>query len=326
MFGDQLDGFDRIFLNNISEKQSCLLQQVKALKGEAKMRKKMEATEEFCQYVVEQAAMMIVHEEQDCLKCSKKCPIYPRAFMKAQDVWIDCVSPTCTAWSSQGTKFGWLCPSNLPLICWAAAARNEAHCPDLGFLECTPQLVLAFLTRLSMGRLNFHSRIRGPKDAGVPSSGRRVWAVAAANNLCYKENPFSSERLTKAVLRKVVGTPAMYICATAEEISSFLDFLNEHRDKLPSHQRGRRYQPEEYIGSSASGRLHFHRLRAAQVRLQDPTMLIVQFFMDISQNVTWTSKPDGTMPRQLTSSLVWVEDLERPMAPRELMAAQGPGG
>ena len=325
MFGDQLDGFDRIFLSNISEKQSGLLQQVRATRGEAKKRTKTEATEDFCQYVVAEAEKMIAHDEQYCSRCKKKCPIYPRAFMRAQDVWIDCVSSTCTAWSTQGTKFGWLCPSNLPLICWAAAARNLANCPDLSFLECTPQLPLGFLTRLSKGRLNFHSCIRGPKDAGIATSGRRVWAVAAANNLCYKENPFSSERLTKAVLRKVVGDPSMFIHAMVDEITSFLDFLKEHRDKLPSHQRGRRYQAEEYIGSSAAGRLHFHRFQAAQVRIQDPTMLIVRFYMDISQNVTWTSKPDGTLPRQLTSSLVWVEDLERPMAPRELMAAQGPG-
>jgi hypothetical protein len=246
--------------------------------------------------------------------------------MKAGDFWIDTLGPTCTSWSNQGSKLGWLCPSNLPLICWAAAARVEARCADLSFLECTPQLALDFLTRLSKGRLVFHTCILGPKAAGIPCSGRRVWAVACANKLRFKENPFSMKRLTQTVFRKVVASPSIFLHATGDEVNAFLDFLNEHRDNLPCHQRGRRYEAEEYIGTSAAGRLYFHRLRAAQVRLEDPTLLPVRFFFDISQNVTWTSRPAGCLSRQLTSSLYWIEDLERVMTPREMMAAQGPGG
>lgn len=196
------------------------------------------------------------------------------------------------------------------------------HPPDLVLLECTPQLDLHWLKVLSGGRLQWLSCVLGPKHVGLPVSGQRIWAAAAAGKLQYRNNPFADETLVECAFRRVVGKPAMFLFASKGEVYEYLDALNQGRLKKLS---AKRLRPEDYLTAHSSCRLHFHRLKAAHVRVVSPELLASPMFMDISQNVDWSRSMDGSLPRPTTSTMVWIDTLERPMLPIELVAAQGLG-
>ena len=263
---------------------------------------------------------MIVNNEQFDIKSKARVACFP-SLEGLKVFWVEMLSPSCIHWSSQGAREGWLGAQNLPLICWAIACRQACYRPHLAMLECTPQLDLQWLSTLSKMELTWFSTKKGPRDVGVPTGGKRIWATAASGKLVFKADPFLDSTLQKCILRSIVSTPHIFLHASEEQIQTFLkeSFSREH---LQVHPR-RAVRPEDFLSASCSARLHFHRLRMARARLDDPSLLATCGWFDISQNVTWSKKPDGCLPRQTTSSLIWCEDKERVLLPCELVAAQG---
>ena len=253
--------------------------------------------------------------------CKSQCSRRPPS--DDDSLWVELILPSCIHWSSQGGHLGWLGEANLPLIAWAIGIRDRNYTPDMICLECRLQLDLHFLKVLSGNKLSFFSSVLGPKHIGVPCCGQRVWALSAMNRLSFEGNPLCDELLTRCAFRAVVGTPSMFLFSGKEQLYAYLDSINSNREKLQATKSGKRFRAEDYLGASASARLHFHRLRAASERLKHPELLVVRMFMDIPQNVNYSRTLDGSLPRQLTSTSMWIEDLERPMLPEELVAAQG---
>ena len=326
IMSDLLDGFDRLFLNAVAEEQERQKRRINTFQGIENKHAKIIAVHDFKSFVMREACKFIVKETQECiLHPGKLCPLYPDRSTPT-DLWVELISPSCVHWSQQGTKEGWLGQHNLALIAWAITMRQAKFCPDMIILECTPALDLAWITELSLGRVRFHKTVLSPKRVGMPTAGRRVWAIAASGRLAYVESPYTEWKLQKFLYRSVVCTPSAFLFAEPSEVHRFEDHLNSHRDKLAPHPRGRRYRSEDYVGSAAAERLHLHRLQAAQRRISNPALLPVRFFVDISQHKDFTQQPDGTLPRQLTSTLIFIEELERVMCPVELLAAQGPWG
>ena len=169
------------------------------------------------------------------------------------------------------------------------------------------------------------SVVLGPKHCGIPVGGQRIWAASATpgGKLVFHGNPFSDEVLTNCVFRKVIGFPSMFLFATKPQVYKYLDVLNGGRLAALS---SRKFRPEDYLTSHTSARLHFHRFKVAQTRERFPAMQATTMYLDISQNVDWSSHQGGDLPRQTTSSCIWVDGLERPMLPVELVSAQGPWG
>ena len=284
---------------------------------------KVKCVKDFKAFVLKKAPKMLVHEEQECLVCDCQCPRRPPLY--DDSLWMELISPSCIHWSAQGGHLGWLGEANLPLLAWAIGLRNDKYRPDMTCLECTPQLraELPFLRALSGDKLEWYSTVMGPKHVGVPCGGQRVWVISAMNRLAFPGGPFCDQVVARCAFRTVVGTPSMFLSSGKEQVAGYLDSINENREKLQKAKSGKRFRAEDYLGASASARLHFHSLRAANERLKHPELLVVRMFMDISQNVNYSKTLDGSLPRQLTSTSVWIEDVERPMLPEELVAAQG---
>ena len=120
--------------------------------------------------------------------------------------------------------------------------------------------------------IGFFNIILSPFDVGLPCAGRRCWAAAAAScgKLAITSDPFAGATLQQCVWRSVAGTPAMWLCADDSQVESYLEAMNEVRDRIPPHPRQKRYRPEDVIGASYAGRLHFHRLNAAKIRNERP--------------------------------------------------------
>ena len=323
LFSDLLLGCKPSFMTTLRVKQGELRSILASTpKGNKRSRAKKRLVKEFKEFCIAMIDEFEAVEMQPCLRHGCECMATPNVIPE-DHAWVECVSPSCVHWSSQGSRTGWLGHENLVLILWAMAARFK--CPDLTFLECTPQLDLAFLTMLSGGRLIWHCAYLGPYNVGLPVVGERVWATAAGagGKLMFRENPYADELLVSCVYRKVLISPAVFLCASRSEVEKYLDEVNSTRDKIQPHPRGKRYRAEDYLGTSYQCRLDMHREAAAKLRLRDPSLLNTEFFYDVSQNVTWSRRPDGLLPRPLCSSTVWCERLNRPICPWELLVAQG---
>ena len=318
-FADLLGLSDSGFVTLIKDKQSALRGLYEKAPAATKSETKYKMIHKFKDFMLENAHKMKPSDVQHCLKHGSCCKLYPDA--GENEAWCECVSPSCIHWSSQGARAQWLGSENIPLLVWAISCR--VRCADIVHLECTQQLDLEFLTALSAGRLVWFSKVLCPLDIGIPATGRRLWATAATGQFIYKENPYGDCNLTSCVLRKAVGSPLMWCWSTQLQVNAYLDMVNASRDKIPPHPRGKRYRAEDYIGQSYSGRLFAHRLKAVHCRKEEPALTNVPFFFDISQNVHWSRKPTGVLPRPLTGSTIWVESLERPMLPVEVLSAQG---
>ena len=200
MCSDINDAHDRIFLNDICRERTRLRQILKAARRGDKPSVKRACIAEFKKYVEEKASSMIVLETQACVICKADCPCYPPVREKTE-AWLEMISSSCVHWSSQGSQGGWLGMQNLPVICWAIAARYPEHRADMTMLECTVQLDLQWLTKLSLGQLQWHSAKLAPKQVGIPTSGRRVWAFAASKSFSFEANPLADSVLQACILR-----------------------------------------------------------------------------------------------------------------------------
>ena len=322
-----LEGFGATVMDGIAAEQARLRDKYdncvqRGYQGLKKQEYKYKLVSDFKRFVLRKVEELEVFETQPCLIHERHCPRCPDTSGAGQ-VWIENVSPSCVHWSSQGTRHGWLGKENLPLIAWSISLRRR--CPDGILLERTEQIDLVFVEELAGRRVHFYTVSLGPFDVGVPSAGKRVWACATAadGKLAIKNNPFKDKMLQDVVWRTVLASPAVWLFADEGAVLSYHETLNELRDKIPPHPRQKPYRPEDLIGSSYAWRLHCHRLHAAKVRNAQPEFLATWFYFDISQNVGWARKPNGTLPRQLCNGCIWIEDLERVMVPAELLAAQG---
>ena len=139
----------------------------------------------------------------------------------------------------------------------------------------------------------------------------------------FRENPYADELLLGSVYRKVLIFPAVFMCALKSEVEKYLDEVNSTRDKIQPHPCGKRYRTEDDLGSSYQCRLAMHRDFAAKTRLRDLSLLDTDFDFDVSQNVNWSRRPNGLLPRPLCSSTIWCERLNRPVCHWEVLVSQG---
>ena len=123
----------------------------------------------FKDYVRKLSPSLKFNDTQPCVICGVKCLARPQKSLSSDVAWVEGLSPSCIHWSSQGQRSQWLGEHNIALVCWAAGCA--IHCPDLIFLECTPQLDLGFLTDLSWGRLQWYSVVLALPAAGLPVEG-----------------------------------------------------------------------------------------------------------------------------------------------------------
>lgn len=257
-----------------------------------------------------------------CLVCGKRCSVVP-ARAAGDDcpgvLWLDLASPPCTPWSPMGTRMQWLCPSQRAVVLYAMGLRHNP--PDLLLLEDVPQFDRYFFQSLVGGKMVFQDADMAPTDVGIPCTGTRLWLVGNTHDL-----PGACglpEKLSQTVVRPQEAWPDIWLLADKAAVDLHVDHANAVGAKLKPHPRGKRFRPEDCLADGYANRLHVHRLRGAMVRETFPDLANVGFYYDISQNPAHTKRPDGLMPRQLTSSVVWVEHLARPMLPLEMWAGQG---
>ena len=128
-----------------------------------------------------------------CKLSNKDVAVLPE--LEPNDIWVDLWSPTCTSWTKRGSSRQWIDPSNIPRIALACGMRRSlCSVPHLLILECTPELELEWLEKLSGHRLAFKKVVLGPMDVGVPVTGERVWAASTSDGVSIHERFFLCRR------------------------------------------------------------------------------------------------------------------------------------
>ena len=197
--------------------------------------------------------------------------------------------------------------------------------PDLSLMEEVTQFDHEWLAKLAGDAMSFQHTKMAPLDVGIPCTGARLWLVGNKSSLGGVGHSvrFDTQTLLQTVCRTLECDACIWLLAEQSEVDAAMDSVNASGAKLPLHPRGKRYRPEDCLSDGYANRLHLHRLRGAAMREAVPHLRDVDFYYDISQNPDHTKRPDGLLPRQLTSSFVWAEKLNRPMLRREMWAGQG---
>ena len=258
----------------------------------------------------------------NCLLQQQEFSVVPP--LRHDDLWLEMLSPTCTSWSKRGSRRQWIDASNIPLLAWAISTRKWQRRPHLVLLECTPELDLRWLEKLSDSRLAFQSVVLGPGDVGIPTTGDRVWATSSSNGVQIADGVFATSTVMKYIMRSVEMGANSFLQATRAEINAYEDFQNAKGRKIPKHPRGKRYRARDMISACALDRLQQHELQAAHLRAQQAEkFLTMEFIFDITQSIQHSARPSGLLSRQLRNSSYWSERRDSFLVPLEHMVAQG---
>ena len=159
--------------------------------------------------------------------------------------------------------------------------------------------------------MRFQDATLAPIVVGIPCTGERLWLIGNKSDL--EGVRFDTQTLLHTIVRPVEADPSIWLVASQSQVDAEMNIINASGAKLKPHPRGKRFRPEDCLSDGYANRLHLHRLRGAAERGAFPPLAKVDFYYDISQNPDHTKRPDGLLPRQLTSSLVWAEKKSRPM-------------
>ena len=108
-------------------------------------------TNRFKEYVEDLTQLLSFEQPSSapCLYHGGCCCITPPGLCREDVLWIDCGSPSCTAWSARGKRLGWLDVTNIPTILWAYFLSKEGLKPDIVFGENVPGFDLEWWKSLS---------------------------------------------------------------------------------------------------------------------------------------------------------------------------------
>lgn len=256
-------------------------------------------------------------EKSECILKGGKVSCWPS--LVEGDFWIELASPPCVDFSPRGSGDGWLSSSTAHTILWAWGLSQRP--PDLVSIENVPEFDLEFVETLS--GLKFSTVVMGPEVIGIPQMGDRLWGMAPGPRFKFKADPFALPSLKEFIVRKLVKTGEIFMIADEEHVMKYMDHINQNQAQLCPHPRGKRWAPELCLGTGYATRLDIHRLSAGTLRRDQPELIGVDVFFDISQNPNFTSKPRGLFPRPASSTFVWCESLSRPVLPQEIWCAAG---
>ena len=329
LFGDLSEQFPQDLENKIRAQQTRLRNEFEDFQGTClqKKQEKDELTLGF-RLLVEELAEQTQWQWPTRAICSirsdgllpQEADLHPP--LDKDDIWLEAISPSCVNWSKQGKRMGWLGEQSLPMILYAIGMRQRSRLPHLVMLECVPDFDLAWLTTLSGGALRFQVCELAPYDEGLPVTGPRLWAASAQGLLEFGIPPFDPCMVDRWIRREVITRPYIWMISSEDEQQQF----NQHvgaRDALQPHPGGKLYRPEDMLPAGHHCRLVEHRMKAARVRQKNPGLYSEDFFFDIGRLERFARSPDGLLPRQLTASMIWSEQVKRLMTPTELLASQG---
>ena len=272
--------------------------------------------------------------EDECLIHDGKCFLTPD---KQGWLWLELISPTCTAWSARGKGLGWADSANLPLILHCCRWAHSEFRPHLTIVECTPRLDLRTMEEFSESNVMFSSICTSPDKFDMPTSGERLWATAASEPFHFKVSPFISPRVEQFTHTDLthMPDPHMFCSAPLSDIKGHYQYINKRsHSSLPQHPAGKAYMCRHILAVGYKDRLREHeenlfhlRARARRNGTQDetPELFQAQFF-DIAQSPNFHKGPDGRIPRPLLNSNIWSEKFQRLMTPLEIWSSQGGDG
>ena len=331
---DLLDQYDSEVVSKIYHKMTYLQQRLQDFTqtrhtAQEKKDMKHKLTCELKAYIVLLAPTARWPRTAPCLKHSssdniRRCALAPS--LSEEDVWLEVVSPNCQPWSRKGLQLGWLQFENLPTIMWSMSL--PIFKPHLVALECTSGFDIAFVETLS-GR-HFETVLLAPPHVGVPMTGERLWGISASEGLEVSPEMFAPDKIDKFVRKEVIADFQSLFCKASDaELCHYKSHVNATQARIPAHPRQKEYRWEDVISTGHGTRLAHHRLTAANKRTEDPSLGAQAW--DIKDCPSHHKRPGAPgshhvplLPRPLTNSFIWLEGLERPMMPVEVLAAQGP--
>ena len=328
---DLLDQYDSEVVSKIYHKMMYLQQRLSDFKNSRrtateKKDMKLKLTAELKAYILLLAPTARWTKTAFCLRHSygdniKRCGIVPT--LSDGEMWLECVSPNCQPWSRKGLQLGWLGFENLPTIMWSMSL--QVFQPHLVALECTGGFDIAFVEALSGRR--FETVLLAPHHVGVPMTGERLWAFSAqGSGLSCSPSMFSPTYINRFVRKGVVaGIQDLFCKATVDEQTDYKRHVNTTQARIPCHPRAKEYRWEDCINTGHATRLQQHRIFGSNKRAESPSMFMTNLAWDIKDGPLHHKRPDegGYLPRPLTNSFMWLEGLERPLLPLELLGAQG---
>ena len=248
------------------------------------------------------------------------------------EIWIEFISPNCTAWSSQGAQQKWLDVSNVPLMLYCGRLREAKYRPTMVLCECTKQLDLRFMEELSQFQMTFASGKMGPGVWGLPVGGVRGWSpgYSKTSNWKFTSHPMHDDHVVHYAKNFKTVDPALFMADNVSDIALYQDHVNKKGAQIPPHPKGNKFKWRDLLSVGNRSRLEAHEESTGSLRQQysvrpssvDHNVNRPQFY-DIMQNPTHHQSPMGKIPRPLRGSLMWCEAQERLVTPKELWAAQG---
>ena len=165
----------------------------------------------------------------DCHKCHEPCLLRCEAALN-----IDVVSPTCTSWSAQGLRLGWIDRSNQPLVVWCLAL--EFNKPVIFVLECVPGMDYVFLRQLAPSYL-MDPIIIDPVDFGFPVSGKRLFIRGTRSNAFAPQLPFQVSFIADHFFVKRRLTAKVFVQSKPKDIIAFLNMQAKSKHNIRPFMR-----------------------------------------------------------------------------------------
>ena len=224
------------------------------------------------------------------------------------EIWIEFISPDCTAWSSQGAQQKWLDPSNVALMLYCGRLREDIYRPTMVLCECTKQLDLRWMEELSQHKMTFASGKMGPEVWGLPVGGVRGWSPGYSKTSRWKftSHPMHEDRVVHYAKNFKTVDPLFFMTDSDTEISLYQDHVNKQGAQIPPHPKGKRFRWRDLLSVGNRSRLENHEEITGSLRHQysvrphsvDPSVNRPQLY-DIMQNPTHHQSPTGKIPRPL---------------------------
>ena len=138
---------------------------------------------------------------------------------------------------------------------------------------------------------------------------------------------YDMELLNATAFCSVSATPAIFFQASKSEVLKFMNELASHRG-IPPHPAGKRYRCRHVLPVNMLSRLedyeqHWSDHRVTLMHQGSPLDLDTKYLANISQNFGYSGKVMTMCPTLLRNSVIWGEEAERVLLPREHLGVQG---
>ena len=267
-----------------------------------------------------------------CARHRKMCCPYPKPSELCDGIWIEASGSPCVAWTSFGSKEGWLHPTALVVLVWARLMRCLG--PGLIIHECSPGFPMKDLEYLLGADFKGQTAVVCPCDLGLPSPRARRYSLFVNARKLEQHEDWSRDELAPLFFRSVDIGCGAYRRASPQEVAEHGLWLARTRGLAADAPCLSAWPAAVFLSQGEAVRLteyvnRIREIRAQQGPLDDRNHVLL---WDISQHVGYLGMRQACRhhltPTLLRCSTLWWQDMvdgcgSRLATPREYLAIQG---